>query len=167
MSARRAALAAAAVLGAALVLVLVLATPSDPLPTPAGGATAVDPTTVFPAERIALAESFVAELRPASLASLLLGLLVAGVLGLTPLGARLVRASARPLGGGWVWQVLLGTLALAVVGRLATLPLGAYGEVVRHRYGLSTRSWPLWARDVAVSTAIDAALTALALLGLV
>ena len=94
---------------------------------------------------------------PASLASLVLGLAVTAVLGLTPLGARLVRAVARPLGGGWVWQVLLGTLALMALGRLVTLPIGVYGEVVRHRYGLSTRSWPLWLRDVGVSLAIDAA----------
>ena len=38
-------------------------------------------------------------------------LVFAGLLGLTPLGARIVSAVARPLGGGWVWQVLLGTLA--------------------------------------------------------
>jgi STE24 endopeptidase len=48
-----------------------------------------------------------------------------------------------------------------------TLPLSAYGEVVRHRYGLSTRGWGLWLRDVAVSTAIDAGLTAVGLLALV
>jgi STE24 endopeptidase len=63
--------------------------------------------------------------------------------------------------------VLLGTVAIVVVGRLVTLPLSAYGEVVRHRYGLSTRSWLLWLRDVGVSTAIDAALTAVALLAVV
>jgi STE24 endopeptidase len=166
-AASRAALAVAAMLGIALLLVIVLRTPWQPLPVPPGGRTPVDPATVLPPDRIALAESFAAALRPASLASLLLGLAVAGVLGLTPLGGRIVRAVARPLGGGWVWQVLLGVLALAGIGRLVTLPLSAYGEVVRHRYGLSTRSWPLWARDVVVSTAIDAALTAVALLGLV
>ena len=63
--------------------------------------------------------------------------------------------------------MLLGVFALAVIGRLVTLPLSAYGEVVRHRYGLSTRGWGLWARDVLVSTVIDAALTALALVALV
>jgi STE24 endopeptidase len=51
-----------------------------------------------------------------------------------------------------------------VLGRLITLPLGAYAEVVRHRYGLSTRGWWLWLRDVAVSTAIGAGITALVLL---
>ena len=167
MGARRAALTVAALLGAALLLVIALRTPWQPLPVPPAGLTPVDPASVLPPDRIAAAESFAAALRPASLAALLLGLAVAGLLGLTPLGARVVRGMARPLGGGWAWQVLLGVLALSVVGRLVTLPLAAYGEVVRHRYGLSTRSWPLWARDVAVSTAIDAGLTALTLLGLV
>jgi STE24 endopeptidase len=167
VGARRAALSVAALLGTALVLVIALRTPWQPLPVPPGGRTAPDPSTVLPEDRIALAEAFTASVRPASLASLLLGLTVAAVLGLTPWGGRLVRAVARPLGGGWVWQVLLGVAALAVVGRLVTLPLAAYGEVVRHRYGLSTRSWALWGRDVALSTAIDAGLTAVALLGLV
>jgi len=111
------------------------------------------------------AESFAAALRPASLTSLVLGLLVSAVLGLTPLGAGLVHAVARPLGGGRAAQVLLGSAAVVVVGRLATLPVSAYAEVLRHRYGLSTRSWGLWLRDVAVSTAISAAVTALALAG--
>jgi STE24 endopeptidase len=167
MGARRAALTVAALLGAALVLVIALRTPWQPLPVPPGGRTPVDASAVLLADRIATAEAFAAALRPASVASLLLGLAVVALLGVTPLGARLVRGVARPLGGGWGWQVLLGVLALSVIGRLATLPLSAYGEVVRHRYGLSTRTWPLWARDVAVSTAIDTGLTALTLLGLV
>jgi STE24 endopeptidase len=96
-----------------------------------------------------------------------LGLVVAGVFGLTRLGARLVRAVAAPFGGGWVWQVLLGVVALSLIGRLLTLPLSAYGEVVRHRYGLSTRSWGLWLRDVAVSFGINTGLTALTVLVLI
>ena len=165
--AARAPLAVAALLGAVLAGVIAVRTPWQPLAVPPGGRTPPDPAAVLPGDRMALAESFAAALRPSSLAALLLGLTVAAVLGLTPLGGRLVRAVALPLGGGWVWQVLLGVAALAVVGRLATLPLAAYGEVVRHRYGLSTRSWPLWARDVVVSTAIDAALTGAAVLTLV
>jgi STE24 endopeptidase len=77
-----------------------------------------------------------------------------------------MRALARPFGGGWVPQVLLGAAAFTVLGRLATLPLAAYAETVRHRYGLSTRSWGLWLRDVTVSTAISAAITTLVLLSL-
>jgi STE24 endopeptidase len=167
MTGRRAALLTAAVLLAAFAAVVAVATPWDVLPEPPGGATPVDPTAGLPAEQVDRAEAFAAAIRPASLASLLLGLAVAAVLGLTRLGARLVQRLTAPRRGRWAWQALLGVFALAVIGRLVTLPLSAYGEVVRHRYGLSTRSWGLWARDVAVSTAIDAALTALGVLALV
>ncbi|RBY79284.1 M48 family peptidase [Blastococcus sp. TF02-09] len=167
MTARRAALLTAAVLLAAFAVVVAVATPWDVLPEPPGGATPLDPTAGLPAEQVDRAEVFAAALRPASLASLLLGLAVAALLGLTGLGARLVRGLPAPRRGRWAWQTLLGVLALAVIGRLVTLPLSAYGEVVRHRYGLSTRSWGLWVRDVAVSTAIDAALTALGVVALV
>jgi STE24 endopeptidase len=165
-SARRPALLVAVVLGAALLVVLVVVPPWTLLAEPAGGRTPVDPSAVLPPDLLARAESFAAALRPASLTSLLLGLAVSAVLGLTRLGSGLVHAVARPFGGEWLAQVLLGTAAVVVVGRLTTLPVSAYAEVVRHRYGLSTRSWGLWLRDVAVSTAISAALTAVALAGL-
>jgi STE24 endopeptidase len=163
MSARRAALLVAVVLGAALVVVLVVVPPWTLLAEPAGGRTPVDPSSVLPPDVLQRAESFAAALRPASLTSLVLGLAVSAVLGLTRLGAGLVRAVAAPFGGGWAAQVLLGTAAAVVAGRLATLPVSAYAEMVRHRYGLSTRGWGLWLRDVAVSTAISAAVTALAM----
>ncbi len=162
----RPALLVAVVLGAALVVVLVVVPPWTLLAEPAGGRTPVDPSTVLPPDVLERAESFAAALRPASLTSLVLGLLVSAVLGLTALGARLVHAVARPFGGGHAARVLLGSAAVVVVGRLATLPVSAYAEVLRHRYGLSTRGWGLWLRDVAVSTAISAAVTALALAGL-
>jgi STE24 endopeptidase len=167
VSARRAAMVTAVVLGIALVVVIAVRTPWVPLPDPPGGRTAIDPSAGLSPAQVDRAEAFAAALRPASLVSLLLGLTVSALLGLTRAGGRLVRAVAAPLGGGWVWQVLLGVLTLALLGRLLTLPMAAYGEVVRHRYGLSTRSWGLWLRDVALSTAIDAALTALGLLALI
>jgi STE24 endopeptidase len=163
-AARRVALLAAVALGVALVLVIALRTPWEVLPEPPGGRTPVDPTAGLSAEQLERATSFAAAVRPASLVSLLLGLSVSALLGLTRLGARLVPAVARPLGGGRAAQVLLGTAALVVLGRLVTLPVSAYAETVRHRYGLSTRSWGLWLRDVAVATAISAVLTALALM---
>jgi STE24 endopeptidase len=165
--ARRTALLVAAVLGAAFVVVVAVRTPWTVLPVPPGGATPLTDDAGLPAEVVRRAEAFAAAIRPASLAGLLLGLAVSALLGLTRWGSRLVGAAGRPVGHRRLLTVLLGTLALVVVGRLVTLPLSAYGEVVRHRYGLSTRSWPLWLRDVAVSTAIDAALTALVLLALV
>jgi STE24 endopeptidase len=167
VSPRRAALVAAVLLTAALAVVIAVRTPWVVLPTPPGGHAPVDPTAGLSPDQLDRAESFAAALRPASLASLVLGLVVAGVFGLTRLGARLVRAVAAPFGGGWVWQVLLGVVALSLIGRLLTLPLSAYGEVVRHRYGLSTRSWGLWLRDVAVSFGINTGLTALTVLVLI
>ncbi|MDQ1663323.1 MAG: endopeptidase [Blastococcus sp.] len=163
----RTALVAALVLGVALVVVLAIRIPWTVLPVPPGGHAPVDPTAGLTAAQVDRAGSFAAAVRPASLAALLLSLVVAGVFGLTPAGARLVATVAKPFGGGWAWQVLLGVLALSVIGRLVNLPLSAYGEVVYHRYGLSTSSWGLWLRDVAVTTAINAGLTALGLLGLV
>jgi STE24 endopeptidase len=163
----RAALVVALALGIALALVIVVRTPWTVLPTPPGGHTPLDATAGLPAAQVERARAYAALLRPASLFSLALGLAVAAALGLTPLGGRIVRGVAAPLGGGWVWQVLLGVLALAVVGRLVTLPLSAYAEVVSHRYGLSTRSWGLWLRDVGVATGINAGLTAGGLLALV
>ena len=47
-------------------------------------------------------------LRPASLVSLLLGLGVSAALGLTPLGARLMRAVGERVGGRWFVQALEG-----------------------------------------------------------
>jgi STE24 endopeptidase len=167
VSARRAALLVAVVLGAALVVVIVVRTPWTLLPEPPGGRTRVRPGAGLPAGVAERAAAFAVSLRPASLLSLAVSLATSAVLALTPLGRRLVQAVARPLGGGWVWQVVLGTAALVVVGSLVTLPFAAYGETVRHRYGLSTRSWALWLRDVAVSTAISAATTAAVLLAVV
>jgi hypothetical protein len=74
---------------------------------------------------------------------------------------------ARPLGGGWFWQVLLGTLALTVLGRLATLPLSARSELVLRRYGLSTQTWASWLVDALKGVLVGAGLTALAMLALV
>ncbi|TYP88382.1 M48 family metallopeptidase [Blastococcus xanthinilyticus] len=164
MNARRAALVAAAVLGIVVVVVIVVRTPWEILPEPAGGHTPVDPTAGLSADRIERAEAFAAAVRPASLVSIALGLLVSGILGLTPLGGRLMRAVGSRSGGRWPVQVLLGVPALVLVGRLVTLPVSAYAESVRRRYGLSTRGWDLWLRDVAVSLAISAALTTVVVL---
>ncbi|MCU1692630.1 MAG: Zn-dependent protease with chaperone function [Frankiales bacterium] len=153
------ALAAAVLLGATVVLALLLL-PWHPLP---GARSGVDVLRDFTPAQLAREEAFHRALRPWSYASLAVGLVVAGLLGLTRAGARLVAAVARPLGGGWVWQVLLGTVAVAVVGRLATLPLDLRSESVLRRYGLSSQTWGTWAADAVKGTLVGAVLTALAL----
>jgi STE24 endopeptidase len=70
-----------------------------------------------------------------------------------------VSAVAAPLGGGWWWRVLLGTVALTLVGRALTLPWDAWSESVSRRYGLSTRSWGAWGVDLAKAYGVGLAVT--------
>ena len=161
---RRAPLALLALLLVGLAVALAVAVPWTPLP---GADLQPDPRRDFTAAQIAREVAFHDALRPTSYASLVLGLVVVSVLGLTSLGGRLVRAVARPLGGGWVWQVVLGTLAVTVVVRVATLPLRARSETVLREYGLSTQTWGSWTLDVVRNVLVDAGLSALALLALV
>jgi STE24 endopeptidase len=172
VSARRAALGAALLLGAAVAVVIAARTPWSLLPTPSGGAVRPDPTGGLSQSYLGRADSFAAAVRPASYGGLALGLVVSAVLGLTRLGSRVVTALGAPVRGRWgrvrwIWQVVAGVLVLTAIGRVLLLPLDAYLEVVEHRYGLSTESWGLWVRDVVVSLLIDAGLTALGLLLLV
>ena len=164
MSRRTPVLITLAVLLLALGVALALAVPWTTL---AGADLAGDPLRDFTSGQLAREVAFHDAVRPWSYASLVLGLAVAIGLGLTRLGARIVTAAARPLGGGWVWQVLLGTLAISLVGRLATLPLSTRSELVLRRYGLSTQTWGSWLVDVAKGVLVGSALTALALLLLV
>src|SRR5262249_7867635 len=119
----RAALVGMLVLGVAAAAKVLLGTPWRTLATPPGGPTRVDPGRDFTAEQIAREDAFHHLIRPGSYAALGLGLAVAGVLGLTPLGARLVGAVARPLGGGWGWQGLLGSLGVSLGGPRGRLPV--------------------------------------------
>ena len=148
----------------ALAVAAAVAVPWTPLP---GGDPVVDVARDFSPAEVAREVDFHDQVRPPSYASLVLGLLVAGGLGLTRLGGRLVAAVARPLGGGWAWQVLLGVIALAVVGRLVVLPLDVRGEVVLRRFGLSTQTWGSWALDLGKGVLVTAGVSALVLLALV
>lgn len=147
-------------LGVALAVVL----PWTPLP---GASLSPDAARDFTAEEISREVSFHKRVRPPSYTALGLSLAVSLVLGLTPWGARLVETVARPFGGGWGWQVLLGTAAITLVGRLVTLPFAARVESVRRDVGLSTRSWATWGVDVGKSWLVATAITAVALLVLV
>jgi STE24 endopeptidase len=161
---RTPALVALVLLGACLLAVIVLSTPWRTLPPVPEGATAVSAARDFGPAEIDREEAFHSSLRPVSYASLLLGLVVAALLGLTPLGARLVAALARPLGGGWGWQVVLGGLAVSLIGWLAALPLSARRDVVLRRYGLSTQTWSSWWTDQVKGLAVGAVLMLVVLL---
>jgi len=160
------AVVALVVLGAALVAVLAFTTPWTAAAAPAGGRAQASVSTDFTAEQKAREDRFHSELRPWSFGNLALGLALSLVLGLTPLGARIIELVARPLGGGWAWQAVLGGLALGLIGQIVSLPFSMRGEIALRRYGLSTQNWAGWWADIGKSWLISAVLGSLALLAL-
>jgi STE24 endopeptidase len=146
-------------LGLALAVTLALTTPWDPLP---GRALPADPARDFTAAELARERAFGADVRPPGYLGLAASLLAVLILGLTPLGARLlgyvVRPARRRLPG-----VAAAAAAITLVSHLAALPFGAWTEVVLRRYGLSTQSWPEWALDRLKSFGVSAVLWAVAL----
>lgn len=164
MSSRTALVVTLAVLFVGLAVAVVLGTPWHPLPV-RGDRVPVDPTADFTAAEMARANAYRAALRPPAYASLVLTLVVTLLLGLSPWGARLVEAVSAPLGGGWGWRVLLGGIAVTAVGRLIVLPLDAWAESVRRRYGLSTQTWGSWLVDVAKSYGVGLVITLVVLFG--
>ncbi len=166
MSSRLAAAAALVVLTAALTAVIALTTPWRVIDTPPGGPTRASAERDFNPAEIHREEAFHRALRPAAYLSLAVGLVTAALLGLTSSGARLIGALARPFGGGWGWQVVLGCLALAVIGRLVTLPFDAYSETVLRRSGLSTQDWGGWSLDLLKGLGLGVVLTTGVLLAL-
>ena len=146
---------------AAFVVLAVLLVPWDPVP---GGPLHAPPaSSVFTAEEIRRAEDFTSLARLWSWCSLAVSLLVACVLGFTRLGAALVERIRGP----WWWQVLVTVAALALAGRLATLP---FAVLLRRRvldYGLSHQAWGAYAVDLAKGLAVEAVVTSIALVVLV
>jgi len=90
---------------------------------------------------------------------------VALLLGLTPAGARLVDAVARPFGGHWLAAAVLGGLAVLLAGQLVTLPLAAWRHTVLVRHGLATQGWDGWAVDLLKGYAVTVLLGAVTLAG--
>jgi STE24 endopeptidase len=119
----------------------------------------------LPSTAVARGKEFASAVRLTAYATLGLGLLIALVLGLTPLGANLVEAVGRALGGHWVAQALLGGAALVAIGELAVLPVAVWRETILRQYGLSTQSWASWTVDLVKGYAVVAVLGAVTLLG--
>jgi STE24 endopeptidase len=119
----------------------------------------------FTPEQIERSRAYQRDVRPLRLVSTLLGLAVPLLLGLTPAGAGLVEAAGDVGGGGWVATAILGSLALSLLGLLIRIPLSMWGETISRRWGLSKRSWGLFAADTAKGFVIGAVLTAAAIVG--
>ncbi|MGB8651533.1 MAG: M48 family metallopeptidase [Mycobacteriales bacterium] len=140
-----------------LVAVVVAVVVTVPFPVLPGAHPHPDVLRDFTPQQLARERAFHRAVRPPAYTGLLVSLVVAGVLGLTGLGARLVGA----LPGHWTVQAVLGTVVVLAIGQLATLPLDIRAEQVLRRYGLSTQSWGGWADDQLRGLGIRAGTTAL------
>jgi STE24 endopeptidase len=145
----------------AFVIVAALFIPWHPVP---GGTPAPVPeSAVFTPAEIARANAYSDPARLLGWASLAVSLVVALVLGLTPIGRRL----AGRLRGWWWVRVLQAVAALAVVGRLVTLPFAIIGHHRAVAYGLSTQDWGSWTVDLLKNLVLTIVISSLLLLVLV
>lgn len=147
------------VLCAALAVVVAVLIPWQRPPAPRADQLAA--LAELPGDRVAEARELRGELRWIRYPVMLIGLGVALVLGLTPLGAWLVGLVPGP----WIAKVLGGGLLVLAVADLITLPFAAWRHTVLVRYGLSTQGWGGWAVDLLKGYAVGAVLAAIALLG--
>jgi STE24 endopeptidase len=132
-------------------------------PVPGGTPAAVPQSEVYSPAQIARANAYTDPARHLSWASLAVSLVVALVLGLTPLGARL----AGRLRGWWWVRVVLAVAALAVVGQLVTLPFAIIGHHRSLRYGLSDEAWGPWTSDLLKGLLLSVVVSSLLLLVLI
>ena len=145
MGTRRAA-AVGLLLLAAFVVVVIVTTPWHPLPGPVpGGHVSPDAARDFTAAQIARESAYHSAVRPWSLSSLVPWLLVAVLLGFTPVGARLV---ARLPFRHWLARIAVATAAYVAVTTLVLLPFSMRIHAIRRDYGLTTQGWAGFFSDV-------------------
>ncbi|HEY3527553.1 MAG TPA: M48 family metallopeptidase [Nocardioides sp.] len=161
MSQRRWSLVTFAVAAVAFVVIAAWRIPWHPVP--GGTPPPVSEAQVFTSAEIARANAYSDPARMLAWASLAVSLVVALVLGLTPLGARL----AGRLRGWWWVRVLLAVAALAVIGRLVTLPFAIIGHHRSLDYGLSTEAWGPWTVDLLKGLLLSIVISGLLLLVLI
>uniref|UniRef100_UPI0013B4735A M48 family metallopeptidase n=1 Tax=Nonomuraea lactucae TaxID=2249762 RepID=UPI0013B4735A len=139
-----------------------LATPWRALP-PAATAVAPDPARDFTAVQIARAAAFDAAVSVPAYLSYGLGLLFAGLLVLTPLGARLLGR----LRGPWPVRVVLGVLLLTALVQAVRWPLAVWMEILLREWGLSTQDWAAWTGDRLKSIGVNALVISIMILAVV
>jgi STE24 endopeptidase len=147
----------------ALAIVVAVRVPWSSAPAPRSDQLAA--LSEMAPDAVAKGRAFHAALRPGIYGALAVGLLAVVLLGLTPLGARLVELVARPLGGHWLARAVLGGLAIVLVTELVTFPFAVWRQKVLRDYDLSTQSWAAWAVDLLKAYAVGAVIGAVALVG--
>ncbi len=149
--ARRPALLTALAAGVLFAIAAGLLIPWDWVP--GGGLAPVAASELFTPAEIARAEEYASVRRYLGWASYSLSLLLALVLGLTPLGSGLLRRVQGRL--RWWVAVPLGVLVLLVLGRLLTLPFAIAVHDRNRDYGLSNQAWAAWSVDYAKSLLVS------------
>jgi STE24 endopeptidase len=144
--------------GGAFVVLAALLVPWDWLP--GGHLVKVPADQVFTRPQIERGAYVSGLLRHAAWGNILIGVLVAGVLGFTRLGSALVSR----LPGGWVVKVVLGCLALTTIGAVAALPLQWSSQRVRLAEGLSHQGWGSWLLDRVTDLGVTWVFTAVGVL---
>lgn len=147
--------------GAIFVALAVLFVPWGPVP--GGAVTAAPVGDVLTPDQVARAEQYAEGSMRIGLASLAVSLIVSVWLGLTPLGARLMKR----LPGPWWVQVLLGATAVLLIGRLATLPFSLIQRERRLDVGLTHQALSAYAVDQAKSLALSIVVVSLAVIALI
>lgn len=142
MSERRWALATFVVATLAFVAVAAWRIPWHPVP--GGTPPPASSGSVFTPHQVARANAYSDPARVLGWSSLAVSMVVGIVLGFTSLGLRLVGR----LRGWWWVRVLQGVLALAIIGRLVTLPFAIVGHHRALDYGLTDEAWGAWSLDL-------------------
>jgi Zn-dependent protease with chaperone function len=132
-------------------------------PVPGGTPSPARPGSVFTAAQLSRANAYTDPARLLGWSSLAVSLGVAIVLGFTSLGARLMGR----LRGWWWFKVLQGVLALAVIGRLLTLPFAIVGHQRALSYGLTDEAWGPWTVDLVKGLLLSAVTSGLLVVVLV
>jgi STE24 endopeptidase len=146
----------AACLAGAVVTVLL----TVPFPVLPGAHPHVELLHDFTRAQLSREQAYHAAVRPPAYLSLAVSLVVAGFLGLTRWGGRLVAG----MPGHWTVKVLLGSALVFALGQVATLPFDVQAERVLRRYGLSTQDWAGWSDDLLRGLGIKVATTWLVLI---
>ncbi|MGA8247637.1 MAG: M48 family metalloprotease [Nocardioides sp.] len=153
----------ATVLLAALAFVAVAAWRIPWHPVPGGTPPPAPAGSAFTAAQVARANAYSDPARVLGWSSLAVSMVVGMVLGFTSLGARIMGR----LRGWWWVRVLQGVLALAVIGRLVTLPFAIVGHHRALSYGLTDEAWGAWTVDLVKGLLLSVVLSGLLVIVLV
>jgi STE24 endopeptidase len=144
----------ACVAGALLLIALTVPFPSLPAHPH------VDLPRDFTPADLSRENAFHAAVRPWAYSSLLVGLALAALLGLTRWGGRIVGG----IPGHWTVKGVVGTALVVALGQVVTLPFDIKAESGLRRYGLSTQTWAGWTDDWLRTLAVQVVLTGIAVL---